>query len=166
MLRPVLREWRSFVADFQVDNPLKNRNMIECSFNGRLGSEGAKVIKGKKGDFMSMDMATDIFGGGENKALWVRVKSSKPQHLKLAEYLTKGRLLKIVGVISRSPECWKDKEGTPRAMHVIYADKIEFINSGKNKQENGGVETHPSVKTQETEKPFEAPEEKADDLPF
>lgn len=125
------------------------------------------MINGQKGDFMSMDMATEVFRNGKNEALWVRVKSSKPQHLKLAQYLTKGRMLKIVGVINRGPEVWNDKEGNPRGMLVIYADKIEFINSGKNRKESGGVETKEAVaKPQETEKPFEAPEDKGDDLPF
>ena len=139
--------------------------MIDCSFNGRIGKDGARVINGQKGDFLSMDMATDIFAGGENRAMWVRVKSSSPNIIKMAEWFKKGRLIKVVGEIRREPEAWDGKDGKPHAMLVITATKIEFVNSGRKKDDNS-VEQHPSVKTQETEKPYEVPDEKADDLPF
>lgn len=41
--------------------------MLYSHFVGRIGKDGAKVINGKWGDFMSMDVTTDFYSKGENK---------------------------------------------------------------------------------------------------
>lgn len=142
-------------------------------FIGRIGRDGAKVVNGKKGKFLSMDVATDAFSWGENKTLWIRIRSNRENHVKLAEYLTKGRLLLIEGSL-QEPTIWTDKNGTAHAQLSLVADSINFVNNGKRK-ENQEAAT-PAVATEEVETkegnpvpekaPFEAPEDKEGDLPF
>ena len=141
--------------------------MVRSYFIGSIGRDGAKVIEGSKGNFMTVDVATDIYSQGENKPMWVRVRSSKPNHLNLAQYLTKGKLIEVVGS-ELEPRAWNDKEGKPHAQATYVADVINFINTGK-KREDGQTEA-PAQSAPETksEMPFpsQAPEDKADDLPF
>ena len=46
--------------------------MIHTHVIGRVGKD-AEVRKGKKGDFMSMDIAVENFVKGEQATTWVRV---------------------------------------------------------------------------------------------
>ena len=48
------------------------RTMIHTHVIGRVGKD-AEVKNGKKGDFMSMDIAVDNFVKGEQATTWVRV---------------------------------------------------------------------------------------------
>ena len=41
-----------------------------------------------------------------------------------AEYLTKGRGVRVVGRLDR--ERWEDREGNPRAQVVVIAEHVEF----------------------------------------
>ena len=79
--------------------------MINSYFIGRIGKDGAKVIEGKNGNFMTMDVATDIYSQGENKAMWVRVRSNMPAHMgKLVQHLTKGKMIEVAGQQSLHPQ--------------------------------------------------------------
>ena len=42
--------------------------MMYIHFIGRIGKDGAKVINGSNGQFLSVDMATDIYTKGCCKA--------------------------------------------------------------------------------------------------
>ena len=72
--------------------------MIHTHVIGRVGKD-AEVRKGKKGDFMSMDIAVDNFVKGEQATTWVRVRSNRANHINLAQYLKKGKLLLVEGVL-------------------------------------------------------------------
>ena len=52
--------------------------MIHTHVIGRVGKD-AEVKNGKKGDFMSMDIAVDNFVKGEQATTWVRVGSEKQE---------------------------------------------------------------------------------------
>ena len=67
--------------------------MIYSYFTGRVAKK-AKVIDGVNRQFLSMDFAVNDYSKGEEVTQWVRVQSSDPAHLKLAEYFTKGRILR------------------------------------------------------------------------
>ena len=86
--------------------------MIYSNFTGRVAKK-AKLIDGVNGQFLSMDMAVNDYSKGEEVTQWVRVQSSDPAHLKLAEFFTKGRILTIQG-ISKIDQ-WEGKDGTPHA---------------------------------------------------
>lgn len=40
---------------------------MNSHFIGRIGKDGAKVIEGKNGKFLSMDVATDYYSRGKTK---------------------------------------------------------------------------------------------------
>lgn len=75
---------------------------------GRIGKD-CQVITGTHGTFMAVDIAVDDYSKGQNITTWVRVRSSRENHVRLAEYLTKGRLILVEGTISTS--LWTDRQG-------------------------------------------------------
>ena len=130
--------------------------MIHTHVIGRVGKD-AEVRKGKKGDFMSMDIAVDNFVKGEQTTTWVRVRSNRANHINLAQYLKKGKLLLVEGVLGE-PEIWEDKQHVQHVQLSIVADSITFISTGKKKEE---------VKSEDTSTPpTDAPAPSDEDLPF
>ena len=99
---------------------------------GRIGKD-CKVITGVHGTFMAVDIAVDDYSKGQNVTTWVRVRSSRENHIRLADYLTKGRLILVEGTISNPKQA--SKKGA-------------------------------KAKKNTPEPPKDAPEAKADDLPF
>lgn len=142
--------------------------MLYSNFVGRIGKDGAKVVPGTKGKFISMDVATDFYSKGENKTMWIRVRSNKENHVKLAEYLTKGKLIMVQGQ-QLMDSTWIGKDGEAHSQHVIIADSIDFVRTGKKKEE-GQNEQEQQVESTTTshanEAPFPAPADNSEDLPF
>lgn len=125
---------------------------------GRIGKD-AQVIEGKNGKFLSMDIAVDDFNKGENITTWVRIRSSKNNHIKLAKYLTKGRIILVEGTLAQ-PQIWIDKNNVQRVQLSITADSVQFVNTGKKRDgETVKAESMP-------EQTSPAPADKEDDLPF
>ena len=127
--------------------------MIYSNFTGRVAKK-AKLIDGLNGQFLSMDMAVNDYSKGEEVTQWVRVQSSDPAHLKLAEFFTKGRILTIQG-ISKIDQ-WEGKDGTAHAQLRVHAKTIDFLNIGKKPFTDNNV----------PDAPTDTPKEKKDDLPF
>ena len=100
---------------------------------GRIGKD-CQVITGTHGTFMAVDIAVDDYSRGKNITTWVRVRSSRENHVRLAEYLTKGRLILVEGTISTSQ--WKDRQGESHTQISINADSIAFVNAGKKEEQN------------------------------
>ena len=69
---------------------------------GRIGKD-CQVIEGTHGSFIAFDMAVDDFSHGNAVTTWVRVRSNKENHIRLSEYLTKGRMV-LVGQKRRQPD--------------------------------------------------------------
>ena len=78
---------------------------------------------------MAVDIAVDDYSKGKQITTWVRVKSSKENHIRLAEYLTKGRMVLVEGTLTSS--IWTDRNGENHIQHSIIADSIAFVNAGK-----------------------------------
>ena len=74
---------------------------------GRIGKD-CQVITGVHGSFIAFDIAVEDYSHGNSVTTWVRVRSKRENHIRLSEYLTKGRLLLIEGTLSAS--LWKDKD--------------------------------------------------------
>lgn len=130
--------------------------MIHTHVIGRVGKD-AEVKNGKKGDFISMDIAVDNFVKGEQTTTWLRVRSNRANHINLAQYLKKGKLLLVEGVLGE-PEIWEDKQHVQHVQLSIVADSITFISTGKKKEE---------VKSEDTSTPpADAPATSDEDLPF
>ena len=149
--------------------------MLYSNFVGRIGKNGAKVIPGPKGKFVSMDVATDFYSKGENKTMWIRVRSNKENHVKLAEYLTKGKMILIQGQ-QLEDSTWIGKDGEAHSQHVIIADSIDFVRTGntgstgrkKEDAQNGqqGQQVESAPITPASDAPYPAPADNSDDLPF
>ncbi|MFS6554262.1 single-stranded DNA-binding protein, partial [Parabacteroides distasonis] len=119
------------------------------------------------GTFMAVDIAVDDYSKGKQITTWVRVKSSKENHIRLAEYLTKGRMVLVEGTLTSS--IWTDRNGENHIQHSIIADSIAFVNAGK----KDATDT-PATKARKAAKaegeapvpPADAPQDKSEDLPF
>lgn len=129
--------------------------MINCHVIGRVGKD-AEVKNGKNGDFMFMDIAVDDYAKGQQKTTWIRVKSSRSNHINLAKHLKKGRVLLVQGTLAE-PSIWKDKNGTDRVQLSIIADSVEFVSTGTKKE--------PVKSDNVPAPPAETPAE-SDELPF
>ena len=109
--------------------------MIYTHTIGRIGKD-CQVITGTHGTFMAVDIAVDDYAKGQNITTWVRVRSSRENHVRLAEYLTKGRLILVEGTISTSQ--WTDRQGESHTQISINADSVAFVNGRSS-------ESHPSL---------------------
>ena len=144
---------------------------MNSHFIGRIGKDGAKVIEGKNGKFLSMDVATDYYSRGENRTLWIRVRSNNPQYVeKLAPHLAKGSLITVEGQ-QLEPSTWIGKDGEAHAQIVIVANFIDFVRTGKKKDDTNSNQTAAqgqpvTVEAQQQDAPFPAPADNTDDLPF
>lgn len=130
--------------------------MINIHVIGRIGKD-AEVKNGKNGDFMSMDIAVDNFVKGEQTTTWIRVRSNRSNHINLAQYLKKGKLLLVQGVLGE-PEIWTDKKSVQHVQLSIIADSITFVSTGKKKEEVNSEDT--------STPPADAPSSTDADLPF
>lgn len=144
---------------------------MNSHFIGRIGKDGAKVIEGKNGKFLSMDVATDYYSRGENRTLWIRVRSNIPRYVeKLAPHLTKGSLITVEGQ-QLEPSTWIGKDGEAHSQIVIVANFIDFVRTGKKKDDTNSNQTAAqgqpvTVEAQQQDSPFPAPADNTDDLPF
>ena len=116
---------------------------------------------------MAVDIAVDDYSKGQNITTWVRVRSSRENHVRLAEYLTKGRRILVEGALSTSQ--WTDHQGESHTQFSINADSIAFINAGKKDEQNADPKkaAKKGAKAKTTPQPPQdapAPDEK--NLPF
>lgn len=140
--------------------------MIYIHTIGRIGKD-CRVIKGAHGTFMAVDIAVDDYSKGKNITTWVRVKSSKENHVRLAEHLMKGRMVLVEGTLTSS--IWTDRNGENHIQHSIIADSIAFVNTGKkDAADNAATQARKAVKAEgePPEPPTDAPQDKGEDLPF
>ena len=131
--------------------------MIYTHTIGRIGKD-CKTITGSHGTFIAVDMAVDDYSKGQNITTWVRVRSSRENHVRLAEYLTKGRLILVEGTIS-----------TSHTQISINADSIAFVNAGKKDEQDTDPKkaAKKGAKAKNTpQPPQDAPEPDEKDLPF
>ena len=129
---------------------------------GRIGRD-CQVITGAHGSFIAFDIAVDDYSHGNSITTWVRVRSKKENHIRLSEYLTKGRLLLVEGTLSTS--LWKDKEDNPQIQISISADVLKFISTGKRDGASAEV-SNPVVAAGDTSTPPDAPQDSNEDLLF
>lgn len=141
--------------------------MIYTHFIGRIGQD-AKTIIGTRGNFVSIDLAVEYYAKGESATTWIRVRSNKANHIALAQYLTKGRLILVEGSLNE-PTIWTDKNNAGHVQLSVTADSINFVNTAKRRGES---EEHPEqaettiTNSSAEEMPFGAPVDTKDDLPF
>ncbi len=83
----------------------------------------------------------------QEEVSFIRVETWGSQAEHCAEYLKKGRSVRIVGRIKQNR--WEDKEGNPRERHVVVAEHVDFLPTSyqqgsqenkKNKKSKEGTE--------------------------
>ena len=144
------------VADFRYI-------MLHVHTIGRIGKD-CQVIAGAHGSFMAMNIAVDDYAKGQNVTTWVKVRSNKENHIRLAEYLTKGRLVLVEGTLSSS--LWTDKNGESQIQLSITAESIAFINTGKKDSSAGSPDNMAAITDSTPVLPADMPQDDKDDLPF
>lgn len=130
---------------------------------GRIGKD-CQVIEGTHGSFIAFDMAVDDFSHGNAVTTWVRVRSNKENHIRLSEYLTKGRMVLVGGTLSTS--LWKDKNGDSQIQLSITADALEFINTGKREGTTSEADGQAAAADNAPVPPADMPQDGEEDLPF
>lgn len=130
---------------------------------GRIGKD-CQVITGAHGSFIAFDIAVDDYSHGTNTTTWVRVRSKKENHIRLSEYLTKGRLILIEGTLSAS--LWKDKNENYQIQLSITADSLEFVNTGKREGAASDAAEQTDTASDVPAPPVDMPQDDKDDLPF
>lgn len=130
---------------------------------GRIGKD-CQVITGAHGSFIAFDIAVDDYAQGKSTTTWVRVRSKEEKHIRLSEYLTKGRLVLIEGRLSAS--LWKDKDENYQIQFSITADALEFINTGKREAVAPDTAGQTDAADEVPTPPADMPQDGKDDLPF
>lgn len=115
---------------------------------------------------MAVDIAVDDYSKGKNITTWVRVKSGRENYIRLAEYLTKGRMILVEGTLTSS--IWTDRNGASHIQHSIIADSIAFVNAGRKNAADSMRAAREAAKAEgnKSEPPADAPRDKGEDLPF
>jgi len=140
--------------------------MIYTHTIGRIGKD-CRVITGSHGTFMALDIAVDDYSGGKNITTWVRVKSGKDNHVRLAKYLTKGRMVLVEGTLFSS--VWTDRNSESHVQLGIVTDSIAFVQTGKRDASDApAAQAKKAVRAEEqtAAPPADAPQDKDEDLPF
>lgn len=114
--------------------------------NGRLGAD-AEVKSGKNGNqFLSMRVATDEFKNGNKGTAWFNVVAeANDRNMKLVQYLTKGKMVNIVG--TETVDLFTNKNGEPQISRDIRAFNIDFVNIGSKENAEGSVTTSTQTTT-------------------
>lgn len=104
--------------------------MFKAQILGRLGRNATICETNKGTQFLTLTLAVNTKFKNEDKTFWVDVCSFNPNHLRLAKYLTKGKVVHVGGDFNSGTIT--DKMGVVRLTHSIIADYINFINVGNN----------------------------------
>ena len=116
--------------------------MVNVNVIGRLGAD-AELINGKNGQFLSFRMAVDDRVKNEKTTTWFRVTLNGDRVTKLAEYLTKGKLINVIG--TETVGIYNAKDGTPQISRDIAASNVEFVSVG-----SGSTASDSAVETKDT----------------
>ena len=139
--------------------------MIFTHAIGRIGKD-AEVINGNKGSFVSVNIAVDDYFKGPNTTTWVRVRSSRNNHVNLAKHLNKGRLILVEGTLG-TPTIGTDKDNERHVQLYINADSIQFVSAGRKKDGMTVEEQAENSVTMESKQEVPAaPKDSEKDLPF
>ena len=98
--------------------------------NGRLG-RNAELVQGKNGsEFIKYSLAVDEYNPEtkQNDTVWLNVLDATDRSKKMIQYLTKGKLINLVG--NDRVTIFNGQNG-PMISHDVRTFNWEFINSGR-----------------------------------
>lgn len=145
--------------------------MVNVNIIGRLGAD-AELINGKNGQFLTFRMAVEDRKRNGDKSekttSWFRVNFNSDRVSKLVEYLTKGKLINVIG--TESVSIYNAKDGTPQISRDISASNIEFVPTGSGSTASDvtttEVTTGKLVEKPKVEVTASTTKDPEDDLPF
>ena len=91
-------------------------------------------------------------GERQEKTTWFRVTVWRKQAEMVAQFLTKGRQVLVIGEMQEA-HAWSDKEGNPRATLEVTAQFVKFLGS-RGESENGSVPASTDVEDETEDIPF------------
>lgn len=154
--------------------------MLNSNVIGRLGAD-AELKQTKNGkSFVSYRVASDDFVNGNKITQWVRVTDFTEKGNRLLQYLKKGSLVNVSGILSVS-QYQSNKDGSTMFSIDLNADRVDFISNGSGstttdetvvvQQATNKVEPIPSCGTLERPTPIPTvasavSSDAEDDLPF
>lgn len=115
--------------------------MFKVQVLGRLGRD-AQIYESANGtQFVAFTIAVNTKNQGNETTYWLDVRSFNKNHLKLVQYLKKGKIVHVGGNFNCGTAT--DKLGIVRVNYNIIADYIEFVNlgNGVNNTKNGNSNT-------------------------
>lgn len=125
--------------------------MFKTQFLGRLG-RNAQVFESANGvKFVGFTVAVNTRNQGKDVTYWIDVRSFNPNHVRLSQYLTKGKIVQIGGDINTG--MMTDKLGVVRITHNVIADYITFINLGNGNKSDREETTNDSNEIHEATAP-------------
>ena len=113
--------------------------MFKAQVLGRLGRDAAVYESANGTQFLAFTLAVNTRNMGKDVTYWIDVRSFNPNHIKLKQYLQKGKILQIGGDINATIDT--DKAGVVRINHTLFADYINFVNLGGSKEGNRATTT-------------------------
>lgn len=128
--------------------------MVNVNFIGRLGGNAEVKVSQKGNQFVVMNVATDEFKKGEKSTSWLRVTCVDDRTLKMVPYLTKGKLINIIG--TETVSAYQSRTGQLGVDRTVIADRIDFVGGGKSQDEQAA-----EVKVEPTMQPTTAPAQEA-----
>lgn len=115
--------------------------MFKVQILGRLGRD-AQIYESANGtQFVAFTIAVNTKNQGNETTYWLDVRTFNKNHLKLVQYLKKGKIVHVGGNFNCGTAT--DKLGIVRVNYNIIADYIEFVNlgTGVNNTKNGNTTT-------------------------
>ena len=102
--------------------------MLNSNVIGRLGAD-AELKQTKNGkNFVSYRGASDGFVNGNKITQWVRVTDFTEKGNRLLQYLKKGSLVNVSGILSVS-QYQSNKDGSTMFSIDLNADRVDFISN-------------------------------------
>lgn len=115
--------------------------MQKMTIIGRIGQDAKEQIStgGKK--FISFTIANNVPGkDGNSTTYWYNVSSYNSIHTNLTKYLTKGKLVCVIGGYTDNIYQSKKTGGCEIGRNIIV-DSIDFIGDGSNSEKSGTTTT-------------------------
>lgn len=115
--------------------------MLHVTFVGNLGGD-AETKDVEKTTVTNFNVATKSTIDKDAEPIWLRCAMWGTRGDKIAEFLTKGKMVQIVGTLV--PREYEDKEKNARVSYDVRVDQLELLGGGKDKEEraasggNGG----------------------------
>ncbi len=119
--------------------------MFKGQILGRLGRDAAVYESANGTQFLAFTLAVNTRNMGKDVTYWVDVRSFHPNHVKLKQYLQKGKIIQVGGDLNATIDT--DKVGVVRLNQTLFADYINFINLGNSGKDNNRSTSQSEVVT-------------------